>query len=779
MTRTAGRPVGLGVPLSRLRAAPVSIARLVFRAKVSKATLVLVGVPVVLNLWLLRAQRLPVQNSNDGAFHVAIIREAQRLLSAGHTPFDGWFSGLTTGFPVFHHYQTLPHAISGFLATLFGAERTYSWSLYLLLASWPIAVYLGGRLMGWDRWQAGIAAFLSPLIVALALTRIDGRPAGTYGYEWRSYTWGGQAGVWTQLWSMWLLPLAWGLTWRAVARRGSSLIACLAASLTLASHFITGYLALASIGAWVVVKPSEFVERLKKAVVVLACSLLATLWVIVPVLQDNKWSSQTRHLDGWYRNGYGAGRTISWFMTGSLFDEHRFPLITVLVGIGVLVCVKTSKRDDRARALLVIWGLSLALVMGRTMVGPLLKLVPGGEELLLSRMVVGVHLAGLYLAGIGATALATFFQLIRKRANEPPSRFEFHGPGRSVVVPSRVLGAVALAVLFVPSLSGAWADRARMANRESLLIHGQEVFDKSDGKAFADLVEFAKHRGPGRIYAGTCGAADPFVHCSDVAWGWSYKTFTVQEYISILNAGGEVIGYPLRTGSILTDVEVRFNERNVAQYDLYNIRYLIVPDDRAPRIKAKFLRAEGRHRLWEVKTTGYMKVVDIQGSIKADREDIGEAMEPFLKSRDLVNGIHAAVALEGRPAHEQTLLRRADDYGPAGRVLTERPDAKNGFFSAEVKARRTAAVMLKASFHGRWRAEVDGRRRRPFLVAPGYVAVTVAPGEHVVSFRYESYPHYGLLLGIGLLTLLGLSLPSLRRWRKRGRALRTSKVKSG
>ena len=41
--------------------------------------------------------------------------------------------------------------------------------------------------------------------------------APTLGYEWGSYAWRGD-GTWTQVWGMWLLPIAWGLGYRAVVR---------------------------------------------------------------------------------------------------------------------------------------------------------------------------------------------------------------------------------------------------------------------------------------------------------------------------------------------------------------------------------------------------------------------------------------------------------------------------------------------------------------------------------------------------------------------------------
>jgi hypothetical protein len=47
----------------------------------------------------------------------------------------------------FHHYQSLPHVLTGVLALAIGSERALSWTMYLGMALWPIAVYAGGRLL--------------------------------------------------------------------------------------------------------------------------------------------------------------------------------------------------------------------------------------------------------------------------------------------------------------------------------------------------------------------------------------------------------------------------------------------------------------------------------------------------------------------------------------------------------------------------------------------------------------------------------------------------------
>ncbi len=63
----------------------------------------------------------------------------------------------------------------------------------------------------------------------------------------------------------------------------------------------------------------------------------------------------------------------------------------------------------------------------------------------------------------------------------------------------------------------------------------------------------------------------------------------------------------------------------------------------------------------------------------------------------------------------------------------------------------------------------------PYMVVPGFVAVTVTPGEHSVVFQYVSYSHYPELLAIGAATFVLLALgPWL--WRRWGRRIVTRRV---
>jgi Gpi18-like mannosyltransferase len=204
----------------------------------------LVGLAALFGLVVLRAETHVVPNLNDSAFHLQMVRWASGQIGEGRVPLDGWYPYLSLGSSFFHHYQSLAETLTAYAARVVvaGDATTYVWILYLLLASWPVSVYLGARLLEWGRWPAAGAAAVSPLVVSTP----------GYGFETSSYTWGGY-GVYSQLWAMWLLPLAWGLTWRAVAHGRRYAAAAAALALTIACHFITGYLALLTVGVWAIV----------------------------------------------------------------------------------------------------------------------------------------------------------------------------------------------------------------------------------------------------------------------------------------------------------------------------------------------------------------------------------------------------------------------------------------------------------------------------------------------------------------------------------------------
>jgi Gpi18-like mannosyltransferase len=704
--------------------------------------LTLVGLASVFSLTILRGETRYAENLNDSALHLLMVRWASGQFHEGRVPFDGWFPYFSLGSSFFHHYQSLPHTLTGFLANLIGApnQTMYLWVLYLFLALWPISVYIGARLLEWGTWTAGAAAAISPLLVSTP----------GYGYEHGSYTWQGY-GIYGQLWAMWLLPITWGLTWRAVARGKHYAAAAAALALTIACHFITGYLAVLTVGVWVVVLgKSGFRHRVGRAALATVGGLLVAAWVLVPLIGDTKWSAQSEYYKGTiFNDSYGAQKILGWLFTGQIFDAHRFPIITVLVFVGVLVCLARARTDLRARALLGAFTLSLLLFFGRRTWGSLIDLLPGFRDVQIHRFIMGVHLAGILLGGVGLSwVLRTASSLVLRRW--------------------RAQYAVALTaslLLCVGVLAPAWIERVHYDRHGAALIRSQQRYDATDGRDLDRLVAIVKARHDGRVYAGL-----------RANWGQQYRVGSVPVYAWLADRSVDEIGFVFRTiTSLSTDVEVAFDEDNPAQYQMLNIRYLILPSNHRPPVPAKLLASSGRHRLYEVQTSGYFQVVDRAPPVSANRTSIEHTTKAFRNSSLASQGVYPSVAFAGAATLPPTYAGKAPPAGSAGAVLAQSNTLQNGRFDATVRVNRPAVVLLKATYDPRWTVKVDGIGAKTEMMAPSLVGVEVPVGRHVVRFRYAPYRQYVPLLAIGALTLVALVLfPRRARLRRRLAALRGS-----
>ena len=678
-----------------------------------------------------------VQPLNDEAMHFEMVRWAVQQIHEGNAlPLDGWFPYLSLGDAQFSHYQSLPHLITAYASLVFGSDATTRWAGYLLFALFPVSVYAGSRLLGWSPWAAGCAAFVSPLLVSIT----------GYGYESFSYTWLGN-GLWSQEWGMFLLPVAWGLSWRAGegTGRGRYALAALVVGLTIAMHFLTGYFALLSVGVFVIVVWRGLLPRIGRAALVFAGAALVASWVVVPLITDGAYFNLSIFNQGtFWLNSYGAPQALGWLFTGQLFDYGRFPIVSLLVAVGTVVCVCRFRRDARARALLGLMAMSIVLFSGRQPFGFILNLLPGNADLYLSRYMMGIQLAGDVLAGVGlAWAGEAVIHVIRTRRP------------RVTLIPI-VAGLMAAAVVItLPS----WLNRAAYAATDSTSIALQVTSDQTDGASLDVLINDIKARGGGRTYAGLPGN-----------WGQQYDIGQVPVYAYLADNDVDEFGFTLRTPSLLADNEAFFNQSDPAQYQLYNIRYLLIPSGMTVPVPATLIANSGRHRLFQVATSGYLQVVDTSGVIEADRSDMAAQTQPFLRSAAFQQGQLPTVAFDGGAAAAPTLPIGDAPTSPAGASTDVLVAAQDGYFAGNVTASRTAAVVLKVTYDPLWQVMVDGRAAVAYMVVPGFVAVTVGPGRHSVIFQYVPYSHYGALMGIGAVTLLFLaSGPWL--WRRRLRPM--------
>jgi hypothetical protein len=690
--------------------------------------LVAVGVAVAFDSWILRSETHPVAYPLDASVHTAMVRFAAGRISTGHLPWTSWFPFIALGSPQFLHYQSLAAVLTGVLAQFISPEAAVAWTTYLLLVSWPICVYICGRLFSLSPWAAAGAAMASPFLSS----------AFSSGYEQRAYIFLGYQ-LWTQLFAMWCLPIAWGLTWRAVNENKRYLVAAIAVAITICMHFETGYLALLPLLVWPWLVPRDLARRLRSAALVGALALFASAWTWVPLVAQRKWSAINSVLAGSdYQRGYGAGTMLKWLFTGRVMDSGSvLAIITLLGAVGLLVSILRWRQDRGARAILTIGLGSFFLECGITTFGPLADLIPGHQDLYFRRFAVGFQLAWLLLAGIGLTALwrASAVLLSQKHAGQVASGRASPGGIRS----TRTVRLFLVFAIWATVFSGLGAVISRETSLDSQnanAISEQVRADRTEGASVDHLVATMDTLGIGRVYSGTT-----------TNWGVTFTVGEVPVYKYLETLGVDVMVYSPTTTTLMDDPEFYFDERNPGDYAVFGIKYLILPASMRAKVPARHLATQGRYSLWQVDGTGYARVVDTIGTVTENRADVGPTSVPFLDSRAPAVADYPTVAFEGSPAPNPT-APDGPKNGPAGTVLSESDDLASGEIALRVHLDRRAVVVLSETFDPGWRAWVDGRRAATEMIDPALVGVVVGSGDHTVRFAYVGYGDYSLLFAI-------------------------------
>ena len=481
----------------------------------------LVAIALAWGLWELRPELRAVPYLDDSSIHEQMVRFAADRIKNGHLPLTSWFPYLGLGSPQYLHYQSLPSMASCLIGTVINPDTVFRWSMYLLLALWPLAVYWCGRLFGLSRWTAASAAAVSPFLAS----------AAGIGYETKAYVWVGY-GVWTQLWASWTLPLAWGFTYRALSSLRFVLPAVVFIMLTVALHYETGYLALVPLVVWPFLVPSDVWRRLGRAAVVGGCALLASAWVIVPLLAQSHYAARNQILEGTgLENGYGARQILSWLFSGQLYDYGRVAVVTVLAAVGIGVCIGRWRTHVAGRALITIWVATLLMTFGRTTWGALYDIVPGSSDVFIRRFQMGVQLSGVLLAGIGIVFLGRLvLDGITRLLPEERRRWASEPAWRGVLAGLCIVGLVIV-------LAPAWTSLDTYDAHNATNIGLQADADAQQEPQINSLLDYVKAHPRGRVYAG-----------APTNWGNEFLVGAVPVFKYLENQDVDEVGYTLADG---------------------------------------------------------------------------------------------------------------------------------------------------------------------------------------------------------------------------------------
>jgi hypothetical protein len=690
-------------------------------------TLMLVAIPILFNvIALLPELRCTVPSYNDDVFHYLFIERANQALSEGANPVDHWLPELELGFPQFFYYQHLPHLVvvslhrllfeRVSLLTLFNLVR------YLLMVLFPLTVYLSLRLMEFSAIGAATGAVFSSLLSSSL----------GFGFDFNSYIYCGY-GMYTQLWAMHLIFIATGCLWRALVRGRGFGAAIIASSALVLSDLLYAYMfGIVAVAVWLVSLWDDrsntsgsalFAARLRRSLarllLVAVPSALITAYLIVPFVLYIQYLN-VAHMQSWLYDSFGAAKVMTALVKGHLFDDHRLPVLTALVLIGVVSALMT--RSNAAKLTLMLLAIWLVLFFGRATWGSLVNLLPLSRRVLFHRFSAGVDFGGILAAGLGGEWIWHQFDSLRSRM--------------------RIWAPLAIVLIVgIPAFAERW--RFYGTDAELMAFTANSLNADRDVREVLDVLRKAS---PGRVYAGT-------------RRNWGEQMYWGRLHLfDLLPVRQLPTADPWYAFSLNADLFRDLVMPNEATCRLLNIRYLIAPPKvKPPEFFHPILRTD-RYTLYEADAGGYFQFGQV-----ARIETLGSSAAMQENNRAWLAGPEPAAgrfsvllppAEEVSDPEELSKINGAPESSSPPAGIVEHEAMRADSFDAYVTAAVPEILVVKITYHPNWHVMVDGQEQRTFMVSPSFIGIEVSPGKHVVKGEYRSSRLKNVLLLIGCCTVL-------------------------
>jgi hypothetical protein len=777
---------------------------------------------VLINLVALFPETTARSELNDNVFAFILVNQINKAWDAGHCPLsivqclgtltDHWVSTFALGFPLPHYYQHLPHLVPVVIYRLLSVVNgptlftVFEWFKYLLLAIFPLSIYWAAKKLELPPLAAGFSALLAPLISTQYL----------YGTDFNAVVWRG-SGMYTQLWGFVAAPLALASLYDTIRHRRAVLRSSLLLALTFAGHLVFGYIVALSSPLIVLatflsnnlvttsdsVTISDRLLSLLRPLLTLTLTLTFTFiflsyWAI-PLVLDNPWQNSHSVWDARDKfDSYGFLNVTQKLVNGDLFDANRLPVLTLLVALGFFAaliyffehkepgyqktisnlksCPERSRMDQISNypvsylllpLMFIQWYL---LYWGRATWGPLINFLPLSDGIHLHRFVNGLHLPGIYLAGLGLSWIASSSPKLLKILNLPKS------------LNPRLISIPVTLILIILILFPIYSERLTYLRDNSGIIQAANHNFALDHPDFAKTVEFLKTNRSGRIYPGRPGN-----------WGNDFNIGGVHAFMQFSMSDIDVSGFLPETWSPNSDAEQFFDENRLDHYQAFGIKTLIAPPDKTVPKFAKKIAQFGKFIIYDIPDSTEFEIATIPFQIIADKKTDLSILRLWLESNWPSYHAHPAVSLTNRPfslltshlslpslqmlnlsnyiyektpteSSEPTSLFAANPFAsppppatPSGKILSE----SRGFgrFQAIVSTPRDTRdtfLVLKASYHPSWRAYINNLPVSIIPVAPVFMAVplppcSVASGcQHTIEFRYHATPLKTLLIFVSL-----------------------------
>jgi hypothetical protein len=493
-------------------------------------------------------------------------------------------------------------------------------------------------------------------------------------------------------------------------------------------------------------------------------ALLLSAFQLAPMLIDGANINHSRWEAVWKWDSFGAGQVLQWLFTGELLDHGRLPVLTLLAlaGAGLFAwnwrrglpgnnqsnrrqplpsgrgseCASEPSPNFAAHAF-ALWGAALwtLLFFGRPFWGPLLTMLGASDDMQLHRVIGG---AQIFLVLLAAIALGALWRELARRWHYSAA-------------------VLATVVLLYPMVQ----ERARyLGNNDDW---GQKNLAAYAGErpSLDATLTAVKDRG-GRAYSGLAAA-----------WGGTFKVGDVPFYALFSESHVPAVAFLYHSMALTADIMVRFNEWAPSHYRLFNIHTIVAPAGAVP-VMPPFLTPlgqNGRFRLFAAPDSSYFDLVDVVGSVKTTRNNFYDINDRWLQSDWVGKRVHLRLDWPG-DASPRIARFAPEDAFPAMPVLPSagevRSEQRNGeVYQSELEAVRPCFALFKMTWHANWKAYVDGKPQKTWMLSPGFVGVPLAAGRHSMVMRYESESWKAALGFAGLTGVLLLLALERRGWAAR------------
>jgi len=713
---------------------------------------------------------------------------------------DHWVPNWAEGYNLPFYYSHIPQIaivlswrILSFLFHGLTLFRYYHIVVYLLLCLFPLPVFLALRVVGFSWLTAGFGALLASHIST----------DGLYGLDPPSFLWRGW-GLSSQLFAMVFLPLAIAYSHKVFSQLrepkhetrqpksflpsffpfhpSSFWLAVLFIVATTAGHLGLGMMAMMSLVVFTLADPiigflrqeslADIGQLLKKNILLLAALggasvFFLSYWILPVVLGDN-YHNISFWDPVWKFNSYGWKEILNNLFNGNLFDFGRFPVLTILVLTGALVSVwprengLKSVRQEIGKKFRITADLSaddnsvnlfpfsllftfwLILYFGRTTWGGILDIIPGMKEQHISRFIVGVHAAGLFLVPIAfswivqqATPITAFL-----------SRLALDMPI------AKVNQIFTIGILTVLVALPAYRQTMRYNElNERLIVQSIRNHDavREDSEK---LFEALRKLPPGRVFPGR--------------GGWWGKDFSVAETpynMHLSTYGIPVVLWLPETWSPNSDTEQYFSEDVARDYDLYNIRYVAAPPSQKAQLFWKPLAESTTWKLYEVNTSGYFTIGTRAAVVGTNKRSYGNIVRLWIQSPysekklfpelrfikkaptdtrlPYIQMVDEATYSIWDKSHHSLFAEVPVYQGnyPLATLAGPQTVVSDMIFKTTVKVEKDCKeciLVLKQTYHPNWRATIDGKPVKPITVFPFFVAIPLSTeGTHEVVMWYQ------------------------------------------